>query len=103
MLLWAAAAAGAEPGVVPDWSPGGEPPAIEAASPAPVFGCPIPAPPGLEPLPEGTSSESIDILSGGAEVDLNGLADFKDNLVIRRGDTQLRADGARFDRQTGQF
>lgn len=104
MLLWTTVAAVADPVAPPaDWSPGSAPPLPEPAAAAPVFGCPIPAPPPLEPLPAGRDPETIDVLAGGAEVDLNGLAAFKDQLTIRRGQYQLRADGARFDQASGEF
>ena len=88
-LMWAATAAGAAEPATP-------------AAPAPVYGCAIPAP---EPLATRTdiAADIVDVLSGEAEVDLNGPAIFRDRLVLRRGDIQLGAAGARYDRLTGEF
>lgn len=102
MLLWTTVAT-ALADTPADWSPGSPSPLPEPAT-APVgFGCPVPAPPPLEPLPAGRDPETIDVLAGGAEVDLKGLAEFKEQLTIRRGQYQISADGARYDQTSGEF
>ena len=100
LLLWTAAASGADP------------------APPEVFGCPIPAPPELSlPGSAGTADgdglsgdtdvgtdlaqQAIDIVTGDVEFDLNGPAVFNDRLVMRQGARQLGADSGRFDRSTG--
>lgn len=102
LLLWAAAASGADPATQP------------------AFGCPIPAPPELT-LPGSAAGadrpglfdeagtrisadqQAIDIVTGDVEVDLNGPAVFRERLVLRQGARQLGADSGRFDRGTGEF
>jgi len=102
MLLWTTVAA-AQVDAPADWSPGSAPP-LPLPAAAPVgFGCPIPAPPPLEPLPATQDPDTIDVLAGGAEVDLKGLAEFKDQITIRRGQYQINADGARFNQASGEF
>ncbi|MBM4220917.1 MAG: LPS assembly protein LptD [Gammaproteobacteria bacterium] len=88
-LMWAATAVGAAEPEAP-------------AAPAPVYGCAIPAPAPLAPRTD-VAADIVDVLSGDAEVDLNGPAIFRDRLVLRRDDIQLGADGARYDRDTGEF
>lgn len=97
LLLWTAVARGVD------------------ANPPAVFGCPIPAPPPITRLAtdlkatDGRLSgvdgqeDSINIISGDMEVDLNGPATFKDRLVLRQGNRQFAADGGRYDRNSGEF
>ncbi len=100
LLLWTALARGGDP------------------APPAVFGCPIPAPPPLTRstlLPIGSDgddgafsgvapqADTIDIISGDLEVDLNGPATFNDRLVLRQGDRQFGADEGSFDRNTSEF
>jgi LPS-assembly protein len=102
LLLWTALARGGDT----------DPPA--------VFGCPIPTPPPLTrtvadaPSADGAISggrnsdqeagpDTIDIVSGDMEVDLNGPSSFNDRLVLRQGNRQFGADGGRYDPNTGEF
>ncbi|MEZ5564621.1 MAG: LPS assembly protein LptD [Gammaproteobacteria bacterium] len=84
--------------------------------PAPVFGCPIPAPPPLTRAgiqsaltsfdtssPADATSEVVDIITGDIEVDLKGPAIFKSPLVVRQGNREIAADEARFDRDSGDL
>jgi LPS-assembly protein len=100
LLLWAAASGADTPG-------------------APVFGCPITAPPeavfgddaGAALLPDvppaspgaAPDRQPIDIVTGDLEVNLRGPAAFRDRLVLRQGDRQVGADSGTFDRSTGEF
>jgi len=117
ILLWATAAAA----VAADENARQEP--RQEPQKAPAFGCPIPAPPpltraGLKPdldtladkvrsLSADNAAElagdAIDIVTGNVEVHLNGLALFKNPLVIQQGDREIAADGARFDRASGDM
>lgn len=94
LLLWTVVARGAD-----------------ADSPK-VFGCPIPAPPPLTGIATGLPSsdgtlpdgqDTIDVISGDMEVDLNGPAIFNDRLVLRQGNREFGADGGRYDRNSGEF
>ena len=92
LLLWTAAALGADV----------DPPA--------VFGCPISAPPpltrtgiDLPAIDASAPADSIDIVTGDVEVDLNGPAVFNDRLILRQGSRELGADGGRYDRESGEF
>lgn len=51
----------------------------------------------------GADPNSIDVITGDVEVDLNGPATFKDRLVIRQGNRELGADSARYDQESGEF
>ena len=101
LLLWTAAVTG------------GEVPASTAV-PSAAIGCPMPAPPELElpgpalSLPLGDAladldDDTIDIVTSGVEVALNGAAVFDNRLVLRQGDRQLGADRGRYDRATGEM
>ncbi|MEO7385940.1 MAG: LPS assembly protein LptD [Gammaproteobacteria bacterium] len=102
LLLWTAAASGADP------------------TPPPVLGCPIPAPPQLalpgsglpadgpgllESPADGESplEQAIDIVTGDVSVDLKGASVFNDRLVLSQGSRQLGADSGRYDQRTGEF
>jgi LPS-assembly protein len=104
LLLWlAAGVVGARAG----YAAGPAVPALPAAgngSPAVVpLGCPIVAPPALDPLPEVTDPESTFVTAGGAEFRLGGDGRFTRPLVIRRGDSRLSADDATYDGASGSF
>lgn len=98
ILLWTAAAVAS---------------AAETGSGAhPAFGCPIPAPPpltrpGLDASAGAraadVASDVVDIVTGDVEADLNGLTLFKTPLVIHQGDREIAADGARYDRISGDI
>jgi len=102
LLLWTALARGGD------------------ADPPTSFGCPIPTPPpltrnaGLPGAAGGDADDTafsgvapredtIDIVSGDLEVDLNGPSTFNDRLVLRQGSRQFGADTGRYDRSTGEF
>ncbi len=70
----------------------------------PLQGCPVdPGPDFPEPPPGDPDDPRIDVLTGGAEVDLNAGAVFKDEILIRRGNGLLSAPGARYEQATGKF
>jgi LPS-assembly protein len=73
-----------------------------AAEPGPL-GCPIPAAPALDPLPDGTAEDDVSVITSTAEVLLGTSATFDERLVVRSGDRQLAADRARYDQATGEF
>ena len=92
LLLWTAAAPGAD------------------LKPPAAFGCPISAPPpltrtgiDLPPVDPTAPADSIDIVTGDVEVDLNGPAVFDDRLIMRQGNRELGADRGRYDRESGEF
>ena len=77
--------------------------------PVPVIGCPIPALPPLvgEPVDwsgdEADGSDRIDVTTRSVELNLDGPIIFDQRLLIRRGETRLGADSARFEPDTGEF
>jgi LPS-assembly protein len=84
--------------------------AILAGQPGPataaeqnVIGCPIIPPPRLSSLPGTDQRDVIDVSSGDLQYDLNGLASFENGLLLRRGEQQLGADRASYDRGSGRF
>ncbi len=85
---------------------------VRAADPdvPPAFGCPIPEPAPLRAPDDGDSvfssranDDTIDVLTGDAEIALNGSALFRDRLVLRQGVRELGADSATYDRASGEF
>ena len=62
--------------------------------------CPI-TPPPLPPRAAELGEDEISVESGRAEVSLNGDATFTGEILLRRGDRLLRADGATFNRESG--
>jgi LPS-assembly protein len=102
LLLWTAVAQGAGP------------------DSRDLFGCPIAAPPPLTrtatDLPSSAGAladgpfadleaqqDSIDVISGDIEMDLNGPAVFNDRLVLRQGNREFGADSGRYDRNSGEI
>jgi LPS-assembly protein len=79
------------------------PPARTAPATIAPLGCPIVAPPELEPLPGDTDPTTAWITAGGAEFRLGGDGRFTSPLAIRRGDSLLSADDASYDAATGSF
>ncbi|MDP2323546.1 MAG: LPS assembly protein LptD, partial [Gammaproteobacteria bacterium] len=75
------------------------------AAPPEAFGCPLPAPSILSMgmSDPGADPNSIDVITGDVEVDLNGPATFKDRVVMRQGNRELGADSARYDQESGEF
>ncbi len=85
-LLYASAAWSAEDGRVTGWG-----------------SCPADPPP---PLPAGDtliSADELEIVSGRVEFQIDGDAQFSDDIILRSGNRSLSAAGATFDPESGLF
>lgn len=81
------------------------PPALRPTMSDGERGCVNPVPPASPLPPEGgpLAPGDIDVRGGNATVDLDGVARFQGNILLRRGDMELGADRATYDRPTGDF
>jgi len=78
--------------------------AAEMPREAPLQGCPVDVPAAVTGLPPADPADPrIEVFSGRAEVTIDEGAVFGDGITIRRGESLLRAPGARYDQATGEF
>jgi len=83
---WSQEPSGGSAGAVSDWG-----------------SCKVDLPPPMV-MPDGAvPDDELEIVSGKVEFQWQGDAKFTDEIILRSGNRLLRADGARFDNETGIF
>ncbi|MCC5794108.1 MAG: LPS assembly protein LptD [Chromatiales bacterium] len=80
------------------------PPVLQPVAPRPV-GCGLAPPPLPDALAEFSDEgpPGVQVLSGNVSLRFGGIADLSDGVALRDRDRLLRADGARYDAETGRF